>query len=53
LFVATPTDTTRPTSSSTRSLIWRPIVVPSPNAATLPETSRNASSRLIGSTSGV
>ncbi len=31
----------------------RPIVSPSPNAAVLPVTSRNASSRLIGSTSGV
>ena len=53
LFVATPTETTRPTSSRTRCLIVRPIVSPSPNAAVLAVTSRKASSRLIGSTSGV
>ena len=53
LLVATPTLTTSPTSSRIRRLIRRPIVSLSPNAAALAVTSRNASSRLIGSTSGV
>ena len=53
LLLATPTLTTSPASSSTRDLIWRAIASPSPKAAALPVTSRNASSRLIGSTSGV
>ena len=53
LLVATPTLTTSPTSSSTRRLISRAMVGPSPNACWLAVTSRKASSRLIGSTSGV
>ena len=53
LLLATPTLTTSPASSSTRDLIWRAIASPSPKAAALPVTSRKASSRLIGSTSGV
>jgi len=51
--VATPIDATSPVSSLTRSRTDRAIVGPSPWSRRAPRTSRNASSREIGSTSGV
>src|SRR5262249_139410 len=51
LLGATPTEATRPTSPFTRTLICCPTSGAVPEA-TQPRTSRNASSRLNGSTNG-
>ena len=53
LFGATPADAVSPTSSRIRALIRRAISTPVPWRAREPVTSRNASSRDRGSTSGV
>jgi hypothetical protein len=51
--VATPTEQVSRSSSSTRWRMARPMLGPSPIERRAPVTSRKASSRLIGSTSGV
>ena len=53
LLGATPTEATSPVSPLIRPLIRRPISGAGPNSPSQPRTSRNASSRLSGSTSGV
>lgn len=53
LLGATPTEATRPVSARTRALMARAISGAGPNSPSQPRTSRNASSRLSGSTSGV
>ena len=53
LVVATPTEQVMPCSSDTRSRISAPISAGRPRRRTAPATSRNASSRDSGSTSGV
>jgi hypothetical protein len=50
---ATPADAVSSSSARTSRLIAPAIDVPSPKSATLPVTSRNASSSDSGSTSGV
>ena len=50
---ATPTEHVSPSRARTSSRMRWPTVAPSPWARRAPVTSRNASSRLIGSTSGV
>jgi hypothetical protein len=53
LFGATPTEHTSSSSSRTRARISSPILAGSPKSEVAPPTSRNASSRDRGSTSGV
>jgi hypothetical protein len=53
LLPATPTEQVMPCSSKTRPRMYSPIATGSPSRRPAPETSRNASSRLSGSTSGV
>ena len=53
LLAATPTEQVMPCSSATRLRISSPIAAGGPSRRTAPETSRNASSRDSGSTSGV
>jgi hypothetical protein len=53
LVLATPTEQVMPWLSATRARISRPISAGRPMSRWAPATSRNASSRLIGSTSGV
>jgi len=53
LLAATPTEQVMPCSSWTRSRINWPICRGEPSRRRAPEMSRNASSRLIGSTRGV
>ena len=53
LLPATPTVRARPASSRTRSRSSLAAATASPNSARAPRTSRNASSRASGSTSGV
>jgi hypothetical protein len=53
LFGATPTEATKPVSVRIRFLICRAISGAGPNNPSQPCTSRNASSKLNGSTSGV
>jgi hypothetical protein len=53
LVEATPTEQVMPCSSWTRSRICSAITAGGPSRRTAPETSRNASSRLSGSTTGV
>ena len=50
---ASPTEAGRPVRSRTRSRIARAISTGGPKSRTVPATSRNASSMLSGSTSGV
>jgi len=53
LVLATPTEQVMRCSSATRSRISAPIWVGDPRRRIAPDTSRNASSRDRGSTSGV
>lgn len=53
LVPATPTEQVMPCSSNTRARMCSPMATGSPSRRPEPETSRNASSRLSGSTSGV
>ena len=50
---ATPTEHVTPTSRSTSARMRAAIALGSPNSIVAPPTSRNASSREIGSTYGV
>ena len=53
LFVATPTDSTRPSCSRTSRFSALAMLSAPPNRCSVAVTSRNASSSEIGSTSGV